>query len=276
MANEQNEATTLLNAGLALSEPKYLDKGKGVPYIVIPSGYKEQDLERMLPNPTRKRGKLEFTQSESLCVYAIKHGCEDESTLYADVDLEKQYFTVLAVIDEHAPNHACWRDHTAKYTPRHAIEWMRWNGKNGKTMTQSEFAAWLEDNLGDIASVEGMPTGTDMLKMALAFEAAAEKRFKQKINLQSGGLQFEFIDDEDKDTRTKMQVFEKFTLGMPVFEGSNNAYPVESRLKYRVTDGKVTFWYELIRPDRIFSTAVFDQLEDIQSKTGFALLYGKP
>lgn len=58
-----------------------------------------------------------------------------------------------------------------------------------------------------------MPAGADVLQMALGFEANAEKRLRSKINLQSGGgVQFEFVEDEDKDTRTKMQVFERFTL----------------------------------------------------------------
>jgi len=115
-----------------------------------------------------------------------------------------------------------------------------------------------------------------MLAMALAFEANADKRLKSRVNLQSGGVQFEFADDATPDTRTKMEVFQRFTLALPVFDGSTDAYPVEARLKYRDNSGKVTFWYELIRPDRAFKTAVQSALDQIKEATGFMLLQGTP
>lgn len=150
-----------------------------------------------------------------------------------------------------------------------------WIGKNKSNMNQADFATWLEDNLGDIANVPNMPTGAQMLTMALAFEANAEKRLKSRINLQSGGVRFEYVEDEDKDTRTSMEVFQRFTLGLPVFEGSSDAYPVEARLKYRDSGGKVSFWYELIRPDKAFKTAVQSALDEIKDATGFMILHGQ-
>ena len=73
-----------------------------------------------------------------------------------------------------------------------------------------------------------------------------------------------------------MKVFERFTLGIPVFEGSTSAYPIEARLKYREASGKLNFWYELIRPDRVFKTAVMDELNKIKEATGFPIIFGKP
>ncbi len=55
-----------------------------------------------------------------------------------------------------------------------------------------------------------------------------------------------------------------------------DAYWLEARLKYREKDGKLTFWYELIRPDRVFKTAVTDELGRIKEATGFPVVSGKP
>lgn len=55
-----------------------------------------------------------------------------------------------------------------------------------------------------------------------------------------------------------------------------DAYPIEARLKYRENSGKLTFWYELIRPDRAFKTAVNSSLEQIKADTGFLILQGTP
>jgi len=146
---------------------------------------------------------------------------------------------------------------------------------NKSAMSQADFAAWIEDNLADIAATEGMPTGGDMLAMSLGFERTSEKRLKSKVNLQSGSFRLEYIDDEDKDTRTSMEVFSRFSIGIPVFENSTSAYQIDARLKYRESSGKVSFWFELIRPDKAFRQAVEDELGAIAGATGLSIINGK-
>lgn len=250
----------------------------GIPYVALPEGYNVHDLESLLPTPARKTASVTTTDTDSFISYTKKHGSLDNCTIYADIDSEASRFQLVAVINDHGADVDAqqWRDHRCTFSPKQAVEWKRWLGQNKAHFTQSEFATHLEDNLSDIAAVDGMPTGADILQMALGLELNADKRLRSKINLQSGGMQFEFVDDDDKDTRSKMQFFERFTLGLPVFDGSTSAYPLEARLKYREKDGSVKFWYELIRPDRVFKTAVTDELEKIKAATGFPVISGKP
>jgi len=261
---------TALAAGAASVQPAFIN---GRPYVVVPQDYDLRDLEVFLPVPTRKRADVITTDTDSFIHYVTKHGQTDTTTIYADIDAEASRFLNDHGQHDDAPQ---WRDHRCIFSPAQAVEWKRWLEKNKQHFNQTDFATWLEDNLPDVASVDGMPSGADILQMALGFEANAEKRLRSKINLQSGGVQFEFVEDEDKDTRTRMQVFERFTLGLPVFDGSTSAYPLEARLKYREKDGKVTFWYELIRPDRVFKTAVADELARIKEATGFPVVAGEP
>jgi len=273
---EQNDIQAAIDAGAALANPQ--TDHDGIPFVALPEDYKIHDLENLLFVPTRKRADVTTTDADSFIHYVKKHGESDTATIYADIDAEKSQFHLIGVLNDHGmlPNKAQWRDHRCTFEPAQAVEWRRWVSKNKQHFNQSDFAAWLEDNLPDIAAVEGMPSGADVLKMALGFEANSDKRLRSKINLQSGGVQFEFVEDEDKDTRTRMQVFERFTLGLPVFDGSTSAYPLEARLKYREKDGKVTFWYELIRADRVFKTAVADELARIKEATGFDVISGRP
>lgn len=267
---------TALAAGAASVQP--VTSHRGIAFVAVPEGYKIHDLENLLPAPARKRASVTTTDTDSFILYTKKHGASDTCAIYADIDAEASRFNLIGVLNDHGASAEAsqWRDHRCNFQPTQAVEWKRWLSKNKQSFNQADFATWLEDNLADIANVDGMPTGADILKMSLGFEANAEKRLRSKINLQSGGVQFEFVEDEDKDTRTKMQVFERFTLGLPVFDGSASAYPLEARLKYREKDGKVTFWYELIRSDRVFKTAVADELARIKEATGFAVISGKP
>lgn len=53
--------------------------------------------------------------------------------------------------------------------------------------------------------------------------------------------------------------------------------PINENIRnVRIEDGKVSFWYELIRPDRVFKTAVSDALQKIAAETGYLILNGKP
>lgn len=261
---------------LAASQASPVVEHGGIPFVIVPDEYKLNDLENLLPAPARKRAQVVTTDTPSFVFYTKKHGSLDECTVYAEINSEASLCKLVAVINDHGADNAQWRDHRCLFTPKQAVEWGRWLGKNKVVMTQADFATWLEDNLPDVATVYGMPSGADILTMALGFEANAEKRLRSKINLQNGGVQFEFVEDETKETRTSMKVFERFTLGLPVFDGSPDAYPLEARLKYRDKEGKVSFWYELIRPDRVFKTAVANELEQIKTATGFPILYGVP
>ena len=275
MENIDN-AKTILDAGAAAVAPVF--SHGGIPFVSVPNDYKVHGLESLLLAPVRKRAKVTTTDTDGFIFYVTKHGQDGFTVIYADIDGEASRFNLQAVLDDHGPTISStqWREHRCSFSPAQAVEWNRWVGSNKKVFTQSDFATWLEDNLADVAAVPNMPTGADILQMALGFEASAEKRLRSKINLQNGGVQFEFVEDEDKDTRTKMQVFERFTLGLPVFDGSSSAYPLEVRLKYREKDGKVSFWYELIRPDRVFKTAVKDELTRIKDATGFPVIAGQP
>lgn len=276
MDNQTNNIETAIETGAALSAPR--TEHGGVPYITAPDNYSIKSLEQLLLKPVRKRAAVVVTDTPSFIFYVKKHGNKDATVIYAEVNPVESRFKLKAILDDHGtkPESTAWRDHTCTLTPSQTVEWGRWNSQDKTRFNQSDFAAWLEDNLADIASVDGMPTGRDILEMSLAFVATADKRLRSKINLQSGGVQFEFVDDEDKGTRTKMKVFERFTLGLPVFDGSTSAYQVEARLKYREKEGRVVFWYELIRPDRVFKQAVIDEMTAIRDATKFNVISGQP
>jgi uncharacterized protein YfdQ (DUF2303 family) len=281
----RGDAESLLRFGSAVGVPRspltadldvIVDPSEAIPYVVTPNDYTLHSLEDLLPAPTRKRESISVSETQSFIDYLKKHGQPDESVIYADIDAENSRCKLIAVIDDSTPHTANWRDHRCTFAPALSVEWKRWSSRNGVIMNQTDFATWLEDNQADVRSVDGSPSGAQILAMAQAFEVNADKRVKSHINLQSGGVRFEFVEDETKDTRTSMEMFRRFTLALPVFEGSSDAYPIEARLKYRDKDGKVSFWYELIRPDRAFKTAVQSALEQIKASAPLLIIQGTP
>ncbi|MDE2441598.1 MAG: DUF2303 family protein, partial [Betaproteobacteria bacterium] len=124
-------------------------------------------------------------------------------------------------------------------------------------------------------ATDNSPTGAQMLEMALTFEANQDMRFKSAIRLQNGGVQMSFVQDDDAQTLQKMSVFDRFSLGFPVF-WNGDAYRVDARLRYRVRDGKLTFWFELIRQDKVLEAATQTLIAQIREKTGNPFFFGEP
>lgn len=274
----QSDAQVVRDLTAALNEMNYPIPGTSgaSPHLVLPAGYNVHDLEKRLLSPIRKRAKVVVTDSASFIAYANKHANANMSVIYADVDSEASRLGLVCVLNDDGISGAGWRDHTVTFAPKLSVEWTRWIGKNKVPMSQADFATWLEENMGDVVDVEGFPSGSQMLQLALEFERTADKALKSKVNLQSGGMRLTYVDDDNKETSTSMEVFSRFMLGLPVFDGAVARDRVQARLKYREASGKVSFWYELIRPDLVFKAAVESDLEQIKEKTGLLLLNGKP
>lgn len=249
----------------------------GVAYIAVPEGYTLHDTERDEIKPRRKKGNIFLHDAESFISYIKRHGSLINSTIWCNAEYSSGKVDLLAILNDHgeAEHESSWRDYRANYKPKFSLEWQRWFGKDRQNFSQFEFAQFLEENIKDISAQENMPTGAQILEMALAFEANQDMRIKSAIRLQNGGIQLQFVQDDDAQTIQKMQMFERFTLGVPVF-WNGDAYAMEARLRYRTRDGKITFWFELIRPDRVLEDAAKSLIEKIRTETGRPIFMGQP
>lgn len=248
--------------------------------VALPPGWTLQerdDDKKLLANPRRKLAHVRLHDADSFVDYTKRHGSMNDCTIWCEADYKAGRVAFLAILNDHGEDEtkAAWRDHRAHFTPEFSEEWVRWIGQNKKQFTQAEFASFIEDNLKDIAATENSPTGAQMLEMALTFEANQDMRFKSAIRLQNGGVQMSFVQDDDAQTLQKMSVFDRFSLGFPVF-WNGDAYRVDARLRYRVRDGKLSFWFELIRQDKVLEAATQTLIAQIREKTGNPFFFGEP
>jgi uncharacterized protein YfdQ (DUF2303 family) len=247
--------------------------------VALPPGWTliEKDDSKLRDAPLRKVARVKLLDAESFIEYVKRHGSLTDSTIWCVADYKQGKVSFRAIINDHGEqaDEPAWRDHLATFVPEFSEEWTRWTSQHKHHFTQTEFAAFIEDNLKDIASVDGSPTGSQMLEMALAFEANQDMRFKSAIRLSNGGVQMSFVQDDDAQTLQKMQAFERFSIGLPVFWGSE-AYQVDAKLRYRVREGKLTFWFELIRQDKVLEAATGTLIGVIREKTGNPFFFGEP
>lgn len=246
--------------------------------VALPPGWTlaERDDEKLSMTPRRKRAKVRAHDAESFVDYLARHGSSTHTTVWCQADYAAGKVEFTAIVNDHGEEEdPRWRDHTASFQPIFSQEWKAWTVMNKKTFSQAEFAAFIEEYIKDIASAEGLPTGSQMLEMALAFEANQDMRFKSAIRLQNGGVQMSFVQDDDGQTLAKMQMFDRFAIGLPVF-WNGDAYRIDARLRYRVREGKVTFWFELVRPDKVLEAATKTLIDQIRNLSELPFFFGEP
>lgn len=278
---QENLAETLareLPKGQVLHSSAPGGQDAGIVHLLVPKNaeLKVIDYEKLLLHPRRKVATATFQDAASFLEYVKTHanGAGKSAAVWVDFNPTTAALSFEAVLDEHSELAAGWRGHKARFTPMQSVEWKTWTGKSGKEFGQAAFAEFLEENEKDIAGGSGFPSSLDMMAMATEFEANAEKRFKSKMRLQSGGVQLEYVNTDDEATIERMRVFERFQIGLPVFwqmrtdQESVPAWPIEARLKYRVQQGSVIFYYQLIRPDIVHEAAALALIDQVRAGLG--------
>lgn len=250
-----NDWATAFNAGAALSESAAFEISQ-TPAVLIPEGYRVQTFEDHRQRPIRIERSVAAHTARAFVEY-VKRFWDDGTMVFADSG--KTVFT--AVIDYHRsavlPD---WCRHYVTYKCPTSLEWGSWSEKSGKVMNQAQFAEFIEDNLVDIVQ----PIGAEMLEVAKTLDARSSVRFKSAIRLDNGETQlvYEEMIDGAAGAKGQIKIPQTIKLALRVFQGED-PYEVEARFKYRIKDGALTMWYELVRPQRIIEDAFRGVMERI-------------
>lgn len=245
----------------------------GTMHLVIPDGHKHIDLTGLIEKagqaPRRKTGTVHLSDIASFNVFVADQGEPGKVYIYADPEAR----TLTAVLNDHvhSDDEAGWRDHRAVFKAELSREFGTWLANDRKPKEQEEFAIFLEDNIADVVE----PSGETLLQVALSLQAKTEVNFTSHKRLDNGQIQFAY--NEVIDARAGAGLLEiprEFTIGVRLFKNADG-YKVRARLKYRLSAGKVKFWYELDRAENAIEDA-FQAYIDQARENGFTVLIGRP
>ena len=220
--------------------------------------------------PLRRKGTIATTTLDSFIALTNRQSGE-QSVIFAD---NGERPSLTAVINFHAPEadglpEFC--DDRVSYAFPLSTEWTAWKGKDGKQMGQQEFAEWVEDRLFDI----GEPGSAGEISQAFAAAASVtlagpqtmlglskglairvEERVAKSVNLQSGEGMLEFsVEHQDAATGAPLKVPAAFHIRIPILRGGPT-YSIPVRLRYRVGGGKVSWFFQMHRPELFMLDAV--------------------
>jgi len=236
------------------------------PFVIIPSSCQIEFLP--VPElPRRPRAKVVMSTANSFIDYLNTYKNNDARIYGSDAGL-------TALLNDHAgdgsgENTANWRDWRVELRLTESDEWGAWKSKDAERMDQQTFGEFLEEHLDDVIE----PDSTALLEVVLNFETTRASAFKSARRLQSGDVNFAWVDETQGGG--SVCVPSLFKLSIPVYERGERLN-MAARLRYRLSDGKLTLWYELVRPELVARKAFDSITADVTDKTGIKVWYGTP
>lgn len=264
-------------AALANTKPIQAPEIDGQQFVIL----RANGIEHLVPvegrkaPPHRKTGSVKLKDADSFCIYYDMHG--NGAPVYATL----QPAQFIAVLNDHTKDAAGHRDYRAEFIVQHSREWNIWtkhNGSGAAFVSNEAFALFVEDNSLDIIS----PDPSRMLQIALNFRVKSDVVFSAAQRLQDGNisLQYQNVVTAQAGANTPgadLSIPEQFIIEIPVFDGVNAIkYAMDARFRFRLREGNLTIWYELVRPQKVIEQAFLDIWRQISDRTKAPILHGTP
>lgn len=245
---------------------------RGGKFVVVGEGQSVAVLEPLVPILHHVKQRVALTDAASFAAY-LNTFKSAHTRIFADVRKP----LILGVIDYHQPapggkdvtNKPDYCEHAAAFEPRWSEQWARWRKIDGQAMSQATFAEFLEENYMDVME----PAPADMLDVVTTLEAKKNVSFVSGIRLQTGANQLTYSEEIETKGKGTLSIPPEFKIGLPVFY-NGTVYQVRVLLRYRITEGKLTFTAKLNRRDFVEQTAFNEVVKEIGSKTGIEPFMG--
>lgn len=265
----------LVGLGAQRGEIRIIDGVKGaLPFVVIPSDHKVQPLSDLIyhPNqefPVRKKANVRVLDGPSFCEY-FKLFSDEDSRIFAD----ETRASVVAILDYHhkGENQPRWGEHRVTLSLQFSEQWQRWTQASGKKMTQEEFAEFLEQNGIDISD----PTPAAMMDVARDLQAKTDVEFGSGLRTQSGQVQLTYSETVKATVgKGNIEVPDRFKVFIPVYVSGESVF-LNALLRFRINQGKLTFWFDLVRKEDAQRRAFVDVRDRIARELAVMVINGSP
>lgn len=234
-------------------------------------------LDRNLERPRRKTGRIVVEDTTSFAHYFGKHA-DPGTEVYVDIDAGR----ITAVLDAHQETDTDEsRDDSARWGEHHLIlvmhetdAWKRWTGIDRKTLSQSMFADFIDDNRADIR----VPTAADMLELVQDFQTATKVTFNSAHVLANGNRRLIFTEETEAGgvgPKGTIEVPSTLEIGIAPFEGSEPDV-VRARFRYRIEGSQLKMGVLLDNADDVRRDAVKTVVDKLQNALGIVIMRGTP
>jgi uncharacterized protein YfdQ (DUF2303 family) len=289
--------------------------GRRVNVLVLPtqSGLEAHPIKQFLDpyaeRPDRREGTARLEDLDSFIAHAERFK-DDSSALFACSARSAPSLT--SVLDYHEKNALEFipATETAKIDVRKVIgaprfgkhrgvyafplsdEWKAWTAQNGVKLDQAAFAEFIEAHLLDLAEPSNGGAGayaTDvalglgcslagpskLLELSRGLSVRVGSLVTNSANLATGEAQLTYQTQHTDDAGAPIRVPGAFLLAIPVFKGGA-PYQIPARLRYRIREKAISWFFELHGADRVFDHAFGESCARAAKETNLPLFRGSP
>lgn len=295
----ENSPTYEAVLGLGETEEFSVERGdhNNANVLVVAANRRVVDLRKVMERyrefPVRKRGTARLTTLDSLIRHTQRFMDENTAAFVDTSDMEKpRIVTVLDYNLAGADGRARWGEHQSIYNFPLSDEWRAWMEKNGEenSMTQTDFATFLEDRIIDVCSADRATAGSIAEKIAahLNIKWASPQQVMQLasgVEVNSGAQSAEFVSTQlgtrqvvYKESHTgpagaPLDIPGGFLIRIPIFKG-DEPFVIPVLLRFRPRS--MSWFYELFRPDKHLEMAVNDSVSKLVQATHVQAFDGIP
>lgn len=244
-------------------------------------------IEEWRQTPERWTGTATVTTLQSFVDLVSRHKNENRSAIFARTQWPDPSLT--AVIDysgdEGEPRH---RKHRIHYPFPVTDEFKTWVAYNGKTLSQADFANFLEERAielaapdpGEIAHARDLLRVTaaapnDLIDLSRGLQINAGLKAVNKINPQTGEGELTFTEEHTNAKGEPIIVPGAFVISLPVFLDGDPVRLI-ARLRYRLKAGEITWAYLLYRWENLLRERAQNDLLTAGGETGLPTFEGSP
>lgn len=165
-----------------------------------------------------------------------------------------------------------WRNDVMFYwTGVYMKDFRDWLAHDEKPLSQEEFALFLEKKLHNVKtdpeSGLRLPSQMELYNFVTNLQDSNKATFARKVNMQNGNVSVtieKVMEDGHKD---ELKTFERFSVFLQPYEGFPYYY-LTVRLRFRIREGQVIFFYDIEGLEEMFINARQWALNEIVTKTG--------
>jgi uncharacterized protein YfdQ (DUF2303 family) len=266
--------------------------GYDIEVASVPNGRTLQSLKKLIDEyrdaPERKRGTATLSEPASFVELVNRHK-DDHTVCFASVTRESP--SITAVLDYHTVDgEPRFCEHRAYYPFPLSDEWKAWTGKAKTVFSQKDLVEFIEDRMMDLAmpNLAGertrqyvdaigceLATPAQVAQIARDLDIRVEQKFVQQTKTATGETQMLFREEHKDQNGAPIRIPGAFLIAIPIFTGGQQAVlPV--RLRYRVVNNEVFWYYELALVDEMFALAIDVEIAHIRAGIERPIYIGSP
>lgn len=270
---------SILEAGAGLGT-RVLTEHAGKPCVVIPAAWKIENIS--LP-PEKIANRRDFSDVESFAAYVNRFATPGTLLFATLTDTDCKIVAHLDYHNEASMNGSAaerhWSSHLAGLQCVQTLEWKTWmagngpKGNKGEPFSQVAFAQFLEDNERVLRS----PDAASLLELVTTLEGKNNVRFNTAVKLANGRAKLDYEEDVELKGGVgtgQIEIPTELLCSIVPFENGREPYEVRSRLRYRIQNRQIVFWYETVTPHLILRDAARAVLDAIREQVKAPLLIG--